>query len=61
LPPDEVANKVVGRLLKDLDRRAKLPDAAFVHDRDHGGQAQRLLDVVGHENDRLPGRPVNAG
>ena len=61
MPPDEVAHEVVGRLLEDLDRRAELPDAATVHDCDHSRQAQRLLDIVGHENDRLPRCPVNAG
>ena len=58
--PDEFAHEVVRRVFEDVERRAELNDSAPVHDRDHGGEAQRLLDVVGHEHDGFPGRPVDA-
>src|SRR5713101_7193584 len=48
-------------MLENIERRAELNDSARIHYRDHGGKAQRLFDVVGHEHDRLPGRPVNTG
>ena len=58
---DKVAHKVVDRPFEDLNRRAELDDATAVHDRDDGGQAQRLLNVVGDEHDRLRRGPMNAG
>src|SRR6516162_7546693 len=61
LMTDEVAYEVVRWMLENLERRAELHDPAAVHDRDSGGEAQRLLDIVSHEHDRLPGRLVNVG
>ena len=60
LMPDEIAHELVRRMLQDLERRSLLHDPAPVHDRDPGGETQRLLDVVGHEDDRFRGRLVNA-
>jgi len=57
--PDEIAHEVVRRMFENVERRAELNDPAPIHDRDHRGEAQRFFDVVGHEHDRLPGRPVD--
>ena len=43
-----------------VERRPELGDPAFMQDGDLGREAQRLLDVVGDEDDRLLCRGVDA-
>ncbi len=59
LAANEIADEIAGRMFEKIERGAELSDAALVHDRDRGRQPQRLLDVVGHEDDRLLRRPVD--
>ncbi len=47
-------------MLEDFEGRPELRDPALVHDRYPGSEAQRFLDIVGHEHDRLYRFPVNA-
>ena len=52
--PDELAHEVVRRVAQDLlGRRELLDHPAPVQDRDAIGQLDGLVDVVGHEHDRL--------
>src|SRR5581483_10919382 len=49
---DEVAHEVSARRVEEPLRRVGLHDAPGVHDDDAIGEPQRLVDVVGDEDDR---------
>ena len=53
--PDEAGHEVVGRVREDLVGRVVLDEhAALAQDRDPVADQDRLVDVVGDEDDRLP-------
>ena len=51
LPTNAAAQRSVGRVV-DLLRRARLDDAAVVHQGHAVGERERFLAIVGHEHDR---------
>ena len=57
----EPGHELRGRVTQDLGRRAELGDpAAVLHDHDQVAHLDRLVDVVGHEQDRLGERLLQA-
>ena len=54
VPAEEPGDEGVGRVVPDLGRAPGLGDAAVVHDDHPVGERERLVVVVGHEDDRQP-------
>jgi len=60
LAADEIADKITGGIFEYFEWGAALRQPAAVEHRDHGREAQSLLDVVGHEDDGLSSRAMDS-
>ena len=56
---DKIGDEVVGGTGQNLPRRADLHDATMIEQHDAVRQAQRFVDVVRHQHDRLAGGVMN--